>query len=180
MIYYKLFFKKQIIKIFLTLFLGLRTVDCAADESCSVVLETQEQHIFMVRLVPETCPKVRKNSPDLINFYIELVDDPGFARIGKIETKLYNEHKRFGCHIWIAYMEVYEKYRDKGIGSAAMRILINYYRALKYFDCFALEAAHWDIGPKTNRVPFYQRLGFVCVDYVDKDPEEAMLMRLDI
>lgn len=180
MLYCKSFFKKQAIKILLTLFWGVGIVDCAADESCSVVLENQEQRIFTIRLVPENCPKVKKNSPDLINFHIELVDDSGFVRIGKIETKLYDEHKRFGCHIWIAYMSVKDEYRDKGIGSSAMTILIDYYRAIKYFDCFALEAAHWDIGFKTNRVPFYKRLGFLCVDYVDGDPAEPMLMRLDI
>jgi ribosomal protein S18 acetylase RimI-like enzyme len=144
--------------------------------------ELPTQQTLVVKLTPENVPGVRKDGPACTNFHISFEQTDGFTIVGKIETKLYLKHKGFGNHMRIAFMSVQEEYRNKVIGTKALTILINHYRKHMEFTRFVLEAAHWDTGFKTNRVPFYMRLGFTCLGYVDEDEDEneAMIMSLEL
>lgn len=135
---------------------------------------------LIVKLTPENVPGIRKDGPACTNFHISFEQADGFTMVGKIETKVYIKHKRFGNYMRIAFISVKEEYRNRGIGTKALTILINHYRKNMEFTRFVLEAAHWDNGFKTNRVPFYMRLGFTCLGYVDGDSAEAMIMCLEL
>lgn len=99
--------------------------------------------------------------------------------VGIIQTKLYLKNIP-ASYLRIAFITVTEKYRDQGIGSEALKILINHCKSLRCFSYFEAEACHWDTGPKTNRVPFYERLSFAKQGYVDGNSDEAMIMRLEL
>ena len=142
-------------------------------------VEIPEQATLIVSLISENLPRFRKG-PYCTKFHIEVAQEERVVRVGAIETKLYSEHEIFGRCMWIAYMSVEIEYRNKGIGSMALSMLIKHYKNSGKFDCFALEAPHWDTGYKTNRVPFYERLNFISCGYVDGDKGDAMLMRLDL
>ncbi len=97
-----------------------------------------------------------------------------------IQTKLYSEDKHFNNHARIAFIMVVEEYRNRGIGSEALKTLIRHSHALGIFSCFVAEVPHWDTGPRTNRVPFYERLGFFTYGYVDGNKDDAMIMCLSL
>lgn len=170
---------KSLIRISLILFFGLRFAYCAGNASVPFEDgEVLEHSALRVRLVCENFPGIRKG-PYCTNFHIELSYEGKFVNVGVIETKLYLQNIAVG-YLRIAYMKVTEKYRDQGIGSEALKILINHCRDLGSCNYFEAEVCHWDTGPKTNRLPFYERLGFAKHGYVGGNKEEAMIMYLKL
>lgn len=163
-------------KIFLVLFLGLKFAWCGAKHY--VPFEDGEllaQSTSRVRLgVSENIPRIRKG-PHCTNFYIEWKQEDIFRKVGVIETKLHLKNIS-GSYLRIAFITVTSEYRDQGIGSEALKILISYCKDWGHFSYFEAEVAPWDTGYKTNRVPFYERLGFAKHGYVD----EAVIMHLKL
>jgi ribosomal protein S18 acetylase RimI-like enzyme len=170
---------KSLIRISLILFFGLKFTYCAGNASVPFEDgELLEQSALRVRLVSENFPRIREG-PYCTNFHIEFSQEGKFVNVGVIQTKLYLENIP-DRYLRIAFITVIDGYRDQGIGSEALKILISYCNNLKIFNYFEAEVSHWNTGPRTNRVPFYERLGFVKWGYVAGNKEEAMIMVLEL
>jgi GNAT superfamily N-acetyltransferase len=57
--------------------------------------------------------------------------------------------------VWVEYVYVLEKYRNRGIGTQAVRMAIKLWRSMG-FTSVSLNDVHWD-GPRD----FWGRLGFM-------------------
>jgi GNAT superfamily N-acetyltransferase len=61
-------------------------------------------------------------------------------RVGFIDAR---EDKNVEKEVWVEYVYLLEKYRDSGVGTAAMKMALSRWREMGY-ESVSLDDVHWD------------------------------------